>query len=137
MIFIFNFDGIFNNDTGDVCDIVDANEERRKFNETELHFLFGTAAELNQSLSEIETSLFANCEEHTDTLISLRVLDDDLLNDSSEMEQIYSLTCPAEIISADGYSNLGNHVQWIDADTIIECSMEMGYVLVKDYMHRR
>eukprot|EP01083_Nonionella_stella_P064514 168206_1 len=43
----------------------------------------------------------------------------------SAMERIYCLTCPAEIKSHEykGKINVGNHVQYIDLKTVIECEL--------------
>lgn len=77
------------------------------------------------------------------------LFDDDLL-DPAEMERVFDITCPAVIDTPEfqGKVNLGNHVQWIDPSTVIECSLTLlsdnidrpltldadSYMLVRDYL---
>ena len=73
----------------------------------------------------------------------------DILDDGHLMEYIGSMTCPANMVAPEGTLNLGNHVQWMDAETIDSCHTEYlpyiadkgpanqltaeSYIVVKDF----
>ena len=38
------------------------------------------------------------------------------------MEYFGSMTCPANVVTPEGTMDLGNHVQWIDIETIDSCN---------------
>jgi len=44
------------------------------------------------------------------------------------LEMVYSWTCPSWVVTeTDGTINLGNHDQWMDIDSIIECNLVNAY----------
>ena len=59
-----------------------------------------------------------------DQLHTIIPFDADILSEGKMMEYIGSMTCPANMMTSDGTMNLGNHVQWMDAETIDSCHSE-------------
>eukprot|EP01084_Bolivina_argentea_P187120 322394_1 len=122
-----------NND--DLCFLLDHNE---KTNEETIHFLLG------QSYDEISVNCPQDHQIYANTFFDLS----ELFSDRRKKEQLLDITCPAYVISPEGFVNLGNHVQWIDVNTIMDCNLERipagpetplqlnsetSYILAKDY----
>jgi len=114
-----------------------------------VHFIFG------QQIDDPETLTF-DCGDVAipDDLFTGKMMgfdDDDDFGDETVlaqfMESVYRWTCPAYAQTDQGLINVGNHVQWMDLDSIVECSLiniyennvslpielsDDSYVLVKD-----
>ena len=43
------------------------------------------------------------------------------------------MTCPANMVTTEGTMNLGNHDQWMDAETIVCCQTALMPRLIKVY----
>jgi len=91
-----------------------------------MHFLFGQtfdADTLEIDCTDIDVP---------DDLLTQRMFEiSAVLEASGEdylLEMVYQWTCPSWVVTeTEGSINLGNHNQWMDIDTIIECSLVNVY----------
>ena len=78
--------------------------------------------------------------------------EEEIFFEKETMEKIYDITCPAVVKAPEGTLNLGNHVQWIDLETVKKCHLKyyshhkdktkqdelditQSYIQVKDYVN--
>merc|ERR1719295_754214 len=99
----------------DICDIIDFIDSPNTTAEG-LMLLTGSGTVVEDTVSIICDGAIPSMLDDQRHIISF---ESDILSDGELMEYIGSMTCPADMVTSDGTMNLGNHVQWMDAETII------------------
>ena len=151
--FVFDYDNklMYDEEMEDLCELFYHLDNNKIENDDEkIHFLMGQEYNRydvrniicnNRKPDQIKPNTFFDFEE-------------ELLFNTQRMERIYDITCPAIVEAPDfgGSLNLGNHVQWIDIETVKTChlqyynfngdktkqdqlDMTSSYIEVKDYLN--
>eukprot|EP01084_Bolivina_argentea_P187119 322392_1 len=144
--FIFNYNGIDVFDTSDICELF-KHVERTENKET-VHVLLGQTSDLDSYVKQLHNRCKSKIIE-TQTVFNFdNIISGNGEFDEKQMELIFSITCPAEVdasyeFGSGSHMDLGNHVQWIDPETVIKCVLiddnsytpnlsANSYILIKD-----